>query len=897
MNKNTIDMGNDEQEDVPRGVCKSNLAESKSTPDWKEAGLESCSCGGASEIQKSAKIDKSLKGYPIKAVTNTLVAFPQSTATRRVSRFEQSAQTAKFEQLLQCLTRPRKVGTVFAAKFMALPFLARQVLFFFFVVFLLLVLTSVPFNFKRSSSKNEESRSFQEMPISRLPVFSDSFREWRECFSQKLKDCRKDPEKMWYWVRSATNQCQNKTSFSNIVLTGIKNKDEMKYHVYGDKTPGVVVTLGIGLDVKAETKLKETLPKGTKFFSADPIFEGNSDLYAPIGTYFPFAVGHEIAVSTANVLHKGKYKLMTMPHIDIITFLTKFVNETKIDQLLMDNEGAEYNILPMMGKDGEFDRHGIVVCQINTEIHDADKSKKEKFLSIMNQIIDDGRYAFLVSYATVHHRFFIINAQHPYCVQKFFKQFYDSFWETSERKSSGLPFVRVSMETITQTLASSSINTHPLFTRRNLEPWLTKSHKNHNYVETEKGIPASAYYLLGSFSTDGDYHIAHITKCPVPASALAEGADSNSKTLDDVWIADNAERVLRILPGGINVLGIAWFSSKSFFTQHKNVITRALVRIQRMSNALTTMNQESLGDTMVTVFVDNADMKPSGFVIDAVGKNPDVSTKVAFQKLEWVSLVSNASARIVFNVPPRKENRSDFYNDFVAASKTFTTNLFTCQYVILDGVLREDSEPLFKDIKKRKKNAVEAQIFLDPLYNRQNEQEEQRATNLHEILFDIEIRASVPVRATVREAKKAMKHHLIRNLCSRAELQYESMEIVEECPTPCVVHQLPRPATTVLPTQSAILLSDFLFEADTIEDAQKNFEDMMDIQTSIEHVDEGWERALTEEEMASIRTPLDVSIAEYEIGESYCNLRNTLIIAAIAVALLSFIIYVIVANT
>lgn len=71
---------------------------------------------------------------------------------------------------------------------------------------------------------------------------------------------------------------------------------------------------------------------------------------------------------------------------------------------------------------------------------------------------------------------------------------------------------------------------------------------------------------------------------------------------------------------------------------------------------------------------------------------------------------------------------------------------------------------------------------------------------------------------------------------SISELHYESMEVVEEERSPktgITVHQLPRPATTVLYTHPAILINDFLFEADNVEDAQKNFDDMMDLQTSI----------------------------------------------------------------
>uniref|UniRef100_A0A8R1DLR8 Uncharacterized protein n=2 Tax=Caenorhabditis japonica TaxID=281687 RepID=A0A8R1DLR8_CAEJA len=55
-----------------------------------------------------------------------------------------------------------------------------------------------------------------------------------------------------------------------------------------------------------------------------------------------------------------------------------------------------------------------------------------------------------------------------------------------------------------------------------LEEWVQKSSKNHEYIQKEKGIPASAYFLLGSFASDGDIHVGHASKCPVHLSALQE---------------------------------------------------------------------------------------------------------------------------------------------------------------------------------------------------------------------------------------------------------------------------------------------------------------------------------------------------------------------------------------
>ena len=113
--------------------------------------------------------------------------------------------------------------------------------------------------------------------------------------------------------------------------------------------------------------------------------------------------------------------------------------------------------------------------------------------------------------------------------------------------------------------------------------------------------------------------------------------------------------------------------------------------------------------------------------------------------------------------------------------------------MLFDNQLMDKDDPLFKDAKKNKKNALEVQLFIDPCcellkdikswkktiktFKRENltfsDQRENsgvpfQATNLHEILFDMEIRAAVPSRSKVEAAMLAVKHHLIRTLTARA---------------------------------------------------------------------------------------------------------------------------------
>ncbi|KAJ1360662.1 Odr-4p [Parelaphostrongylus tenuis] len=234
-----------------------------------------------------------------------------------------------------------------------------------------------------------------------------------------------------------------------------------------------------------------------------------------------------------------------------------------------------------------------------------------------------------------------------------------------------------------------------------LEYEVNSTQKSQPENEREHGIPYVAYFLVGSFCSDGDIHVAHMAPCSLPSTATDSAGDSLSKTLDEDWIADNAEKVTRILPGGVNVVGLAFFSGRKIFNDQKAMLRRALSRTQQIANLLTTLGISSLSDSMALVFTESPIGKPMGLIVDVMNRAPDSPTKVSFSSLEWVSLVSSASARICLNVPT-KTKQSHFFTEFVAAIRPFTENLFNCSLALINGEMRDESEQLFKDVKKKR---------------------------------------------------------------------------------------------------------------------------------------------------------------------------------------------------
>ncbi|KAK6040978.1 hypothetical protein COOONC_21518 [Cooperia oncophora] len=148
------------------------------------------------------------------------------------------------------------------------------------------------------------------------PIVEETFDAWHVCLSEALAPAMNDSNELWSKFRDSVNGCASSTLMKHIALSGASNKDKYKFHIFNktDKTPSIVITLGVGWDVLAEKRLKEMLPNGSQFYGADPIYEKNAELYSEVGQFFPLAVGNETKVSKAYVMPKElggyAYKLL-----------------------------------------------------------------------------------------------------------------------------------------------------------------------------------------------------------------------------------------------------------------------------------------------------------------------------------------------------------------------------------------------------------------------------------------------------------------------------------------------------------------------------------------------------------------------------------------------------------
>lgn len=254
-----------------------------------------------------------------------------------------------------------------------------------------------------------------------LKQYEKMFKKWKLCVWPEMKKYKGNATELWRAMGGISAKCEAPL-LPSLRLQSFKNSDETKFHmlprVAEKKT--TFITIGVGHDIVAEEAVRKVLGNNSiDFFGADPMVEINEKLYLTIGKFFPFAVGAKAGVSTASVLDQGAYINKQVVHLDAIYFFKHFVKRQFLDALWLDAEGAEYDLFPFFYKGGEFDKNGIVICQLNMEIHSPTLKQQQMTHDFLFKILEDERYLFVKIYNVGHLRTVFINFEDPKCAEKY----------------------------------------------------------------------------------------------------------------------------------------------------------------------------------------------------------------------------------------------------------------------------------------------------------------------------------------------------------------------------------------------------------------------------------------------------------------------------------------------
>lgn len=230
--------------------------------------------------------------------------------------------------------------------------------------------------------------------------------------------------KIWFKFHHMLRFCSKAADFP--LMIEYPNMDDFKYAVLPvaitKEEECNIVTLGIGHDVTSERKMKLHFPEWCRFIGADPFSEINKYLYENIGgAYHKIAVGATNSIREARVYGEKKYENMEVEHVELSRFLKRHANVRKVvDVLLIDIEGQEFELMPLLKKNGRLERNNITVCQYNVEFHWPTGEQAHQFAEYLVEMIHDARYLPLMSskYWKVA-RMFVLNVEEEVCSRRY----------------------------------------------------------------------------------------------------------------------------------------------------------------------------------------------------------------------------------------------------------------------------------------------------------------------------------------------------------------------------------------------------------------------------------------------------------------------------------------------
>ncbi|CAI5452995.1 unnamed protein product [Caenorhabditis angaria] len=253
---------------------------------------------------------------------------------------------------------------------------------------------------------------------------------FHDCVDPLFEDVliKMEPKNFSLEICKIIKKCDTIPEFTNLSIDEFPNDHEIKWAILPKcKEDNVMVTLGIGLDVKAEVLLSRTLPN-TTFYGADPIIQPNLQMYSHFGgKFFPFAVGKDAGINRFKVLPNQnkktrEYTYQDVTTIDVPYFFNNILKLKRIDFLWIDIEGGELTFLHYLNRGNQFDKLGITVCQFNVELHpDFWPNGYQIVFDFIPQILRENRYVFLKPLETTTgvFRLFFINVENQECVRKY----------------------------------------------------------------------------------------------------------------------------------------------------------------------------------------------------------------------------------------------------------------------------------------------------------------------------------------------------------------------------------------------------------------------------------------------------------------------------------------------
>ncbi|XP_064458810.1 protein odr-4 homolog [Ornithodoros turicata] len=396
--------------------------------------------------------------------------------------------------------------------------------------------------------------------------------------------------------------------------------------------------------------------------------------------------------------------------------------------------------------------------------------------------------------------------------------------------------------------------------------------------------------IIGQCAQQRDI-VIHVASSPKKADGDHKEGDGKRKIpspcIDESWMCQHARQVTRMLPGGLDILGLFAVAPGDVLTAAQPKLREALYAVFKSIGK----DEKQLFNAQVT---DKILLQVCSVSHKVVCKTFDVRDHLSGAKpaewkvggaVRWHRLEATMSLSLWAAQSQERCNQS-LLKQLQSTLEPFFHAVDSAT-PLLNGEARAPEESLDpSDRRKAPQSIFVVDLFL-PMDSVNNNQVKSPTPTLcsatMSVVGTIQCRGFVHSKATVKEAIRAIKQDIVRSITSRCEIQCEDMLLIEdEQHDPSVMHELPK---RVFAPLDGVTLCDYIFHGDGAQDSLEAFNELLglvvdpqDIELDVEHSPESNQQVIEGAEAAEIIN---------EATEQLSRGRNLLIpIASAAIAAL-----------
>lgn len=334
---------------------------------------------------------------------------------------------------------------------------------------------------------------------------------------------------------------------------------------------------------------------------------------------------------------------------------------------------------------------------------------------------------------------------------------------------------------------------------------------------------------------------------------------------DEKWAATHAKQVTRMLPGGLDVIGIFAVAPPTMMQSSQNTLRKVMFAIHKSLSKGQMVTQDNQISDRILLQICSSTRKSTCRSID-VG-DPKSTFRPADWKTQsspenWIKLTSEVAVNIHIAIPVKIENQS-FLKQLQIGILPFCQRICS-GLTLFNGQLKQKSEILDHSATETKRSKGKDKIqssqqtyVVDFLVKSEktNVCDPVISDNYARVVMkgSIHGRAFVYSKATVGEATQAMKTDVIRSLIARCELLCEDIDVVGEDKKVRQLYDTPVRVFGKLPG-SKLDFCDYMFQDEKISEVTDRILELLNVEVTEEQLDLTSERVATEEDWSQATT-------------------------------------------